>query len=99
MNAKNGDLAVQRIAVVVVSPFTLAVKVGEAFASLVSDPHAFSDWREVVVGAMWIVVWRKVFVHDPRPAKLLVCGGESGLSARSFFAPGAGRIHLMCRRR
>ena len=83
---ENGDVADQGIAVVVVSPFALAVKVGEAFASLVSDAHAFSDWREVVVGAIWIVVLRKVFVHDPRSAELVVCGGASGLSAGCLFA-------------
>jgi hypothetical protein len=63
-NGENGDVTDQGIAVVAVSPFALAVKVGEAFASLVSDADAFSDGREVVVGPMWGVVWGKVFVHD-----------------------------------
>jgi hypothetical protein len=77
-SAEDGDLAFQRIAVVVVSPFSLAVKVGKAFASLVSNANAFSHWREVeigAVGAMRRVVWWKVFVHGPKSAKPAVLAG------------------------
>ncbi len=80
---ENGDVADQGIAVVVVSPFALAVKVGEAFASLMSDADAFSDWREVVVGAMWRVVWGKVFVHD-RQVSCKIRGFLRGASGMRF---------------
>ena len=80
---KNGDVADQGIAVVVISPFALTVNVGEAFASVVSDADAFSDGREVVVGPMWGVVWGKVFVHDWQSSSRIRRGlrGASGLCA------------------
>jgi hypothetical protein len=46
MSAENRDFADQGIAVVVISPFALGVDVGEAFASLVPDADAFSNWRD-----------------------------------------------------
>jgi hypothetical protein len=82
-NGENGDVTDQGIAVVVISPFSLTVNVGEAFASVVSDADAFSDGREVVVGPMWGVVWGKVFVHDWQGSSRIRGGprGASGLCA------------------
>jgi hypothetical protein len=64
INRQDSHFLAEEIAVVVVSPFALGVKVGNPFESVVPDAGGLSYWRDVLVEDSSTVVWGRILIHS-----------------------------------